>query len=94
MTAVPYVDVQLAVEVHTYADPEAATGDAVLGYLPDPPKRSGRFHDPVPLDQAGRWPRSEANLLAGEYDGVHKWRGKRARRWAIAVPAELDAEPS
>ena len=77
---------QLAVvAVHAWADPEAATGDRVLGYLPDPPQRAGRFRDPVELELAGRWPRDRAYGLAGEYDGVHKWRGKRARRWAIAV---------
>lgn len=76
---------QLAVAVHAYADPETAIGDAVLGYLPDPPQRAGRFRDPVEPELAGRWPRAEAHRLAAEYDGVHKWRGKRARRWAIAV---------
>jgi len=88
-------DDQLAVEVHAYADPTAGAGDALLGYLPDPPTRDGqgpyepgdRWHEPAPVDRAGRWPRDEANRLAGEFDGVHKWRGKRARRWAIAVAA-------
>jgi len=91
MAGVLASDDQMAVEVHAYADPATGTGDAVLGYLPNPPTRDGpyvdsRWSEPVPLDQAGRWPRWSAYALAREFDGVHKWRGKRARRWAIAVP--------
>jgi hypothetical protein len=89
---VPRPDDELLLEVHAYAEPATGTGDVLVGYVPDPATRDGegpytgsRWHLPVPVERAGRWPRAEALQLMAEYNRVHKWRQKSARRWCRTV---------